>query len=217
MMASGTYSLINKSHNLLKSICDFFVKLSKNYHPFFNILIAYLTKITSINSSIWLFQLFPIITTTLFLYFSFRLGQKITKKFLGGIILMFFNSIGNSFGWVVSFLRNRQFSGESLFWAMQSPSNQLNPPFMLSILLITIFLYLLTLKKPNKYALFFTIIFLPIIKVYSAVPAFTIFFFYVLKHKQYRPNFVLSILISAALFLIYNSSWWIGQSTFLVL
>ena len=83
-------SLINNLHNPLKIDMPIFAgETLKNYHPFFNILIALLAKITSINSSVWLFQLFPIITATLFLYFSFRLGQKITKKFLGGIILMF--------------------------------------------------------------------------------------------------------------------------------
>ena len=200
-------SLINNLHNPLKIDMPIFAgETLKNYHPFFNILIALLAKITSINSSVWLFQLFPIITTILFLYFSFKLGFNLTKTFLGALSLMILNSLNNSFGWIITLFRDGRLGGESLFWAMQSPSNQLNPPFMLSILLITIFLYLLTLKKPSKYALFFTVIFLPIIKVYSAVPAFIIFFFYVLKHKQYRPTFVLSLLISAALFLIYNSS-----------
>lgn len=200
-------SLINHISNPLKIEMPIFAgETLKNYHPFFNILIAFLSKITFIDSSLWLFQIFPVITTVLFLYLSFLLGQKITKKFSGGLILMILNSIGNSFGWIVTFLRDRQFGGESLFWAMQSPSNQLNPPFMLSILLLLALIYLLTLKKPNKYALFFVIIFLPIIKVYSAVPAFIIFFFYVLKNKKYRFIFLLSFVVAAVLFLVYNSS-----------
>lgn len=200
-------SLINHISNPLKIEMPIFAgETLKNYHPFFNILIAFLSKITFIDSSLWLFQIFPVITTVLFLYLSFLLGQRITKKFSGGLILMILNSIGNSFGWIVTFLRDRQFGGESLFWAMQSPSNQLNPPFMLSILLLLTLIYLLTLKKPNKYALFFVIIFLPIIKVYSAVPAFIIFFFYVLKNKKYRFIFLLSFVVAAVLFLVYNSS-----------
>lgn len=198
-------SLINHIGNPMKINMPIFAgEYLKNYHPFFDILIALLSKITFINSSIWLFQIFPIITTLLFLYFSFLLGQKITKKFSGGLILMLLNSIANSFGWLVSFIKDGNFGGESLFWAMQSPSNQLNPPFMLSILLILIFIYLLTFKKPNKIAIFFLLVFLPVIKVYSAVPAFIIFFFYVLKHRRYLSTFIITLFTAGLLFLIYN-------------
>ncbi len=198
-------SLINHISNPTKIKMPIFAgEYLKNYHPFFDILIAFLSKITFINSSLWLFQIFPIITTILYLYFSFLLGQKITKKFNGGIILMLLNSISNSFGWVVSFIKDGSFGGESLFWAMQSPSNQLNPPFMLSILLILVFIYLLTFKQPSKIAIFFLLVFLPIIKVYSAVPAFIIFFFYIFKNRRYLPTFITTLFVSGLLFLIYN-------------
>jgi len=200
-------SLINHISNPLKIDLPIFAgETLKNYHPFFDILIAAFSKITSISSSIWLFQLFPLISASLFLYFSFKLGQKLSGKFSGGILLMLLNSINNSFGWIVTFIRSKSFGGESLFWAMQSPSNQLNPPYMLSTLLILILIYLLTTKNPNKIYLFFLLIFLPIIKVYSAIPAFIIFLFFVLKNKKYLTTFIISLFIAALLFFQYNSS-----------
>lgn len=200
-------SLINHISNPLKIEMPIYSgDLLKNYHPFFDILITYLSKITFINTSFWLFQLFPLITGVLFLYFSFLLGQKITKSFSGGLLLMFLNSLNNSFGWLVSLFRGQGLSGESLFWAMQSPSNQLNPPFILSILLLLILIYLLQSDKPKKLIIFLILIILPIIKVYSALPAFIIFFFYTLKHKKYFPTLIYSVFIATLLFLRYNSS-----------
>lgn len=200
-------SLINHIDNPLKINLPIFAgETLKNYHPFFDILISYLSKITFIDSSLWLFQLFPLISASLFLYFSFKLGQKLTGQFSGGLILMILNSINNSLGWIVTLIRSKSFSGESLFWAMQSPSNQLNPPYMLSILLILILVYLLTTKNPKKIHLFFLLIFLPIIKVYSAIPAFIIFGFYVLKNKKYLATFVFSLFVATLLFFQYNSS-----------
>ena len=65
-------SLINHISNPTKIKMPIFAgEYLKNYHPFFDILIAFLSKITFINSSLWLFQIFPIITTILYLYFSF--------------------------------------------------------------------------------------------------------------------------------------------------
>lgn len=200
-------SLINHIQNPLKIDMPIFAgETLKNYHPFFDILIAFLSKITFINSSVWLFQIFPIISSLLFLFFSFKLGEKLTHKFSGGLFLMILNTLNNSFGWIITFIRSGSFNGESLFWAMQSPSNQLNPPYMLSILLLLILIYLLNSQKPKRIIIFLILIFLPIIKVYSAVPAFIIFAFYVLKNKSYRLTFLFSLFFALLLFFQYNSS-----------
>ncbi len=200
-------SLINHISNPLKINLPIFAgETLKNYHPFFDILIAFLSKITSISSSIWLFQLFPLLSASLFLYFSFKLGQKLSGKFSGGLILMLLNSINNSFGWIVTLIRSKSFNGESLFWAMQSPSNQLNPPYMLSILLLLILIYLLSTQNPKKILISLLLIFLPIIKVYSAVPAFIILGFYALRNKKYLFTFIISLFFAILLFFQYNSS-----------
>jgi len=200
-------SLINHISQPLKIDMPIFAgETLKNYHPFFDILIAFLSKITFINSSIWLFQIFPLISASLFLYFSFKLGQKLSGKFSGGLILMLLNTLNNSLGWLVTLIRSGSFNGESLFWAMQSPSNQLNPPYMLSILFLLILIYLLNDKNPKKIYIFLILIFLPVIKVYSAIPAFIIFGLYALNNKKYIKTLLLSIFFALILFLQYNSS-----------
>ncbi len=199
--------LINNISNPLKIDMPVFAGENlRNYHPFFDILIAFLSKISFINSSIWLFQIFPIISSILFLYFSFLLGYKLSKSFLGGLALMLINSLGNSLGWIFTLIRSGSFGGETLFWAMQSPSNQLNPPYMLSILLLIILIYLLKTKKPSKVWIYLILTFLPIIKVYSALPAFIIFFFYAIKNKSYRITLIVSAISSLILFLHYNTN-----------
>lgn len=199
--------LINHIDNPLKINMPIYAgETLKNYHPLFDIFIAYLARYTFIDSSIWLFQLFPLISASLFLIFSFLLGRRITKTYFGGIVLMLLNTINNSFGWIISLIRDKNFNGESLFWSMQSPSNQLNPPYMFSILLILILIYILSLSKPKKIIILLILTFLPIIKVYSALPAFIIFFFYVIKNKTYIRTFVLSLFFALLLFFQYNSN-----------
>ncbi|HWS49335.1 MAG TPA: hypothetical protein VN174_04775 [Candidatus Methanoperedens sp.] len=200
-------SLINHIDNPLKINMPIFSGESlKNYHPFFNILIAYLSKYTFIDSSIWLFQIFPTLSAIIFLYFSFLLGWKLSKSFFGGLLLVILNSISNSLGWIVNLIRFGTLDGESLFWAMQSPSNQLNPPFMLSILLILILIYILKTNKASKISIFLILSLLPIIKVYSAIPAYIIFFFYVLKNRTYLKTLLMSLLFALILFFQYNSN-----------
>ena len=199
--------LINHITNPLKiSMSVFAGEALKNYHPFFDILIAFFSKISFISTTFWLFQIFPLISASLFLFLSFLLGRRITGKYSGGLLLMLLNTISNSLGWIVSLVRFGNLNGESLFWAMQSPSHQLNPPFALSILLILLLIYLLQFSKPKKIYIFLILIFLPIIKVYSAIPAFIIFACYTLKNKSYLKTLFLSIFFAAALFFQYNST-----------
>jgi len=80
--------LINHISNPLKiSMSVFAGEALKNYHPLFDILIAFFSKITFISTSIWLFQIFPLISASLFLLLSFILGRKITGKYSGALLL----------------------------------------------------------------------------------------------------------------------------------
>jgi len=84
-------SLINHIKNPFRIDLPIFAgEILKNYHPFFDILIAFFVSITHISSTIWYFQIFPIITTTILLITSFFLGRRLTSKFSGGLLLMFF-------------------------------------------------------------------------------------------------------------------------------
>lgn len=205
-------ALINNISNpLVINMPIFSGETLKNYHPFFDILIAYISKFTTISSSILLFQLFPIISATLYLMFSYKVGKLITKSVKGGIILMLLNALNNSFGWIINFIKYNNFEGESLFWSMQPPSNQLNPPFALSLVLILILIYILLkstkqLSNIDLISIALILIFLPVIKAYSAIPAFCLFFFYVITNKKYYKTIILSLLFSTILFLQFNKN-----------
>ncbi|MEI8067705.1 MAG: hypothetical protein WCG91_01995 [Candidatus Shapirobacteria bacterium] len=209
-------SLINNIHNPFEINMPIFSGENlKNYHPFFDILISFLTNITYISSSIWLFQIIPIITAFLTIYISFLLGKKITNKFSGGIYLAFLTTFANSFGWIVSLFKNGNFSGESMFWSMQSISNQLNPPYALSILFISIILLIIfknkKLSKSKSLILIVLLSILPVTKAYGAVAIFIffgLFSLYSFFKKNYTPTIILitSLIIGFSLFSIFNTS-----------
>jgi len=208
-------SLINHIKNPFKiNLPIFSGAILKNYHPFFDILIAFLVSVTHISSTLWYFQIFPIITTTILLFTSFFLGRRLTSKFSGGLLLMFFNAFANSFGWIISLIRSGQIGGESLFWSMQSASNQLNPPFVLSLIFINCLLLLILNQKINpkiKNVLILLILILtPITKAYGGVVVYSIFTIYSLisfkKNKKPFILFLISLPLAYFVFRIYNST-----------
>lgn len=208
-------SLINQIKNPLKINLPIFAgETLKNYHPFYDILIAFFTFITGLSSTIWYFQIFPIVSTIILLTTSFFLGRRLTSKFSGGILLMFLNSFANSFGWLVTLIRSNQINGESLFWSMQSVSNQLNPPFVLSLIFINSLLLLILNQKINfklkNFLILLILILTPITKAYGGVVVYSIFALYSLfsfkKNKKPFFLFLVSLPISYFIFNIYNST-----------
>lgn len=101
-------ALINQISNpFVISMPIFSGEILKNYHPFFDVIISYISKISLISPSVILFQIFPIISTSIYLILSFKIGKLLTKSDTGGIILLLLNTLNNSFGWLVSFVKNR--------------------------------------------------------------------------------------------------------------
>lgn len=199
-------ALINQINNPFKINMPIFSgELLKNYHPFFDVILSYISKLTLISPSILLFQIFPILSTIIYLLLSYKIGKLLTKSTNGGLILMLLNTFNNSFGWIANYIMHHNFEGESLFWAMQSPSNQLNPPFILSLVLLLALIYIL-LSKKNIYWCLPILVFLPVIKAYSAIPAYIIFLIYILHTKKYFKIFIISLLFSIILFLQFNKN-----------
>ncbi len=185
----------------------------RNYHPFFDILISQLSAITTIPTINWLFQLFPLISSLIFLILSYFLGKKITQKHSGGLWLMFLNSFANSFGWLITIIRFGNIDGESLFWAMQSPSNQINPPFVLSLIFLLALMLIVLNKKLStidSLMVFLILILIPITKAYAAIPAYVIFFYFawqsILK-KNFQPLLlgIISLIVALFIFFQFNS------------
>lgn len=209
-------SLINNIQNPLQiSIPGFSGELLKNYHPFFDIFLAIVFRITRLPPSILLFQIFPIFLSLGLLCVSYYLGKKITRRILGGVLLMIFNTFATSLGWIVTLFQDGRFSGESMFWSMQSFSTLLNPPFALSLLYLLVLILILTkdtkLSSVDYLYIFIIIILSPITKAYSLISIYTIFGLYSLRkllNKEYLPIafFASSIVVAFVLFTHYNPS-----------
>ncbi|MBP9817920.1 hypothetical protein KBC75_04200 [Candidatus Shapirobacteria bacterium] len=220
-------SLINNLDNPLKiSLPPMAGENLSNYHPFFDILISLLVQTTHIPGNLWLFQIFPVVSTIIFLWLSFQVARKITGKFSGGIYFMCLNSFANSLGWLITLVRGQGLGGESLFWAMQSASNQINPPYLLSIIFILWLIYLLPpkvsrLSISSAIQIFTILSLLPITKAYAIVPGLLIFGIYSLNayfKKIYQPAIIL-ILSFFSLLLVFqyynpNSSGLLSLSPF---
>jgi len=207
-------SLINHIQNPFQiNIPGFSGELLKNYHPFFDIFLAIIFRITHLSPSILLFQIFPVFLSLSLLLVSYFLGKKITHRILGGVLLMIFNTFATSFGWIVTLIQSGRFAGESMFWSMQSFSTLLNPPFALSLLYLLVLILILTkdtkLSSVDYFLIFLIIILSPITKAYSLVSIYTIFGLYTLRKlltKDYTPIvfFLTSIVIAFLLFTHYN-------------
>jgi len=123
-----------------------------NYHWLFDLLVALINKITLIPTLNLYFQIFPIIFSGFLGILIYLFVKKWTKNNLASLLVVFFAYFGGSFGWIVTLLRGQGIGGESMFWANQSISFLINPPFALSLLLILFgfYLFLDYQKKPTK-------------------------------------------------------------------
>jgi len=211
-------SLINSISNPLKITMPIFSgSFLVNYHPFFDILIAFLSRLTRISPSILLFQIFPLISSFFIVLLSYKIGLLLFKNKLAGLLLASFNVFSNSAGWIYSLVKFGDIrGGESIFWAMQSPSIQLNPPFALSILFSLLVLYQIISHYHQKnlpvsfyLTVFLSLVLLPITKAYSALFIFPVFFIFSIqkiRQSQFKPIIFLFIttLIAFAIYKIYN-------------
>lgn len=111
-------------------------EILKNYHLGFDIILAFLHKLTSIQISVLYFQIFPIIFSLLIgilVYKFVSLWRESKKEALWATMFVYFSC---GFGFIITFLRDGIFTGESMFWSQQSVSTLVNPPFALSIIFI---------------------------------------------------------------------------------
>lgn len=182
--------------------------LLKNYHYFYDLLVAVTNYVSGIPILDLVFRFYPITFSILLgagTYCFMKYVLKIKEKFtiLASLYLVYF---AGSFGWIVEFIKKGKFlGGESAFWANQSISFNLNPPFAVSLLIIiAIFLTLPSLN--SKRAVVLISIFsgsLIAFKAYGAVLALIAFFLVgVLKRNLYYVSvFFLALFLSLLLFL----------------
>ncbi len=181
----------------------------QNYHFGFDLLLALLNKITTIPISVLYFQILPPIfaLTIGLLVYLFVLNWRGSKnEALWSTAFVYF---GSSFGFVVTFLRDRVITGESMFWSQQSISTLVNPPFALS--LIFILSALIALQKKNLFLSILLLGLLVQVKAYAAILVLgglfisAIYSFYILRSTFYTRVFLGSLTLNLILYFIFKS------------
>jgi hypothetical protein len=124
----------------------------KNYHIGYDLIVSWLHKLTFIPISTLYFQIIPPFLALTIGIIVYKFVESWRKSKLQAFWATFFVYFGGGFGWLITYFRNGELGGESMFWSQQSISTLINPPFALSILVIFIALYLLlqASKSNNK-------------------------------------------------------------------
>ncbi|MDP3973530.1 MAG: hypothetical protein Q8P92_01730 [Candidatus Daviesbacteria bacterium] len=187
-------------------------EILKNYHYFYDLTIAATIYVTGISVIDLIFRFYPILLSSLLGLGSFYLIKGLINikenlqsklSIIAGLYLVYFSG---SFGWIVSYIREKNFSGESHFWANQSISFNLNPPFAISLIIVIAILQLLDLNKLSKLKVaVLTILIGPLIafKAYAAILILASFFLVGLIKKSinYLVIFIASSVLTTFLFL----------------
>lgn len=188
----------------------------QNYHIGFDLLLAVFHKITFIPIINLYFQILPVMFSLLIGFLTYIFVYKWQKNKLAALWSTFFVYFGGNFGWLVTYAREGQLGGESMFWSQQAISTLINPPFALSLIIILIILILIIkpskkIKKQIIISLLAASLFQ--IKIYAGLLMLGGLFIYTalsLRHCeecQQRSNlllFVLSLIFSLIIFLPFN-------------
>ena len=189
----------------------------KNYHIGFDLLLAWISKLTMIPSVNLYFQVLPIVTSVLIGYLTYRLVFVWTKSQVQALWATFFVYFGGSFGYLVSLFREQTIGGESMFWSQQGISTLINPPFALSLVFLLCGLLALHnyTEKKNILSLGLIILCFSVlaqVKVYAGILGLGSLFvagaFYFWKHKnpQILIASIISLALSAVLFFPLNKN-----------
>ncbi|MDD2822943.1 MAG: hypothetical protein PHQ59_02565 [Candidatus Daviesbacteria bacterium] len=146
------------------------------YHYFFDLLVAESYKLTNISILDLLYRFFPVLFSLLLGIGTIGLLNKLTTNKIISLTSLYFVYFAGSFGWIVTYLRDKSISGESVFWVNQPVSMNINPPFAISLLLVITIVLLINIHRLNKstYSYFLLVILIGVLvefKVYAGVVA----------------------------------------------
>ncbi|MBI2065882.1 hypothetical protein HYT60_00005, partial [Candidatus Woesebacteria bacterium] len=183
----------------------------KNYHVGFDLILALLHKLTTIPIVNLYFQIIPPVLAVLVGILTYKFVFLWRKSRGEAFWATFFVYFGGSFGWVVTLIRDGGIGGESMFWAQQSVSTLINPPFALSLVLLLGGLILL-LKKRNLLLPILCFGILIQIKAYAGILALMGLFIagsfslWKRKDRSLLKVFLGSLIVSVLLFLPFNKN-----------
>lgn len=121
-----------------------------NYHFFSDLLPAMVNKYTGINSFDLYFRIFPLLYSIMFGASAYFLTKKLSNNKSAPIWATIFTYFAGSFGFIVTYIKNKTIGGESIFWATQPQSSSGNPPQIISDFLIMAAVYFYLLFKEQK-------------------------------------------------------------------
>lgn len=123
-----------------------------NYHFFSDIAPAIISKYTPLSDLDLYFRIFPFLYSLFLGASAYCLTKKITGSFPASLWAVVFTYFAGSFGFIVTYLKNRTIGGESIFWATQPQSSSGNPPQIVSdfLFLAALYFILKLTKKSSK-------------------------------------------------------------------
>lgn len=122
-----------------------------NYHILFDYLSGILSRLLHLEPLTFYFVIFPTITSILLVFLLNKLLGLWKYNAKQKILSFFLVFLSGSLGFIPGLLKNHDlFTGESAFWANQSVSWLLNPPFALSLVLLVAFLIMLETRKTRR-------------------------------------------------------------------
>lgn len=192
----------------------------KNYHLFYDLLVAATASLSKIPVADLVFRFYPVIFSLLLGIGSYYLVTRLFKNRMGTFISLYLVYFAGSFGWIVEFLRERHFGGESAFWANQAVSFNLNPPFAVSLVIMIAVIHII-MSSPGLKGNLVTILVLGTLtsfKSYTGVLVLGSFFSLSILRIFRRKDFsylwitTCSVILSAGLFL----SNFVATSAFLI-
>lgn len=121
-----------------------------NYHFFSDITPMYFNYFFKISFLDLYFRFFPLFYAVIFASLAYLIGKRITASFWGGFWSFIFADFAGSFGFIVTFLRDRKIDGEALFWSSQPQSTIGNPPQISASILILCFFILFSIYLEKR-------------------------------------------------------------------
>ncbi len=184
----------------------------KNYHFFYDLLVAATSYISSIPIPDLVFRFYPILFSLSLGIGTYYLVNNLFKDKLSLIFSLYLVYFAGSFGWIVEYLKERHLGGESAFWANQSISFNLNPPFAISLIIIIAIFILLNQKITKVNFFLLTILSGTLIsfKAYGGVLLLATLFAVAVVKKS-LPHFLLFISSTLTSILLFFSNFYSSQ------
>lgn len=146
-----------------------------NYHFFSDILPAMVSKYLPISNLDLYFRIFPFIYSLFLGASAYFLTKKLTGSSSASIWATIFTYFAGSFGYIVTYLKNRTIGGESIFWATQPQSSSGNPPQIISDFLILAAIYFLILLTGQKTKKRKSILFIICVVLFGTLVSFKVY------------------------------------------